>query len=349
MENKIKFEDKRINIIVNKIGLSQDIANFCIAKSKKYAIWLANQIKNNISVLGKNEELDLIFDWKRNFQLVNINELTFKQALKESKVYHKSLFVKTKDSLKNRKVILNCGDFKWVQLLTEEDCLEEGRAMGHCIGGHGHNTNISTGNTIAYSLRDKYNKPHLTFEMRVKDLIVFEFKGRANSQPKAEYLQYFIELLSIIEINKITDGVFHRTVKENLEFAKLIHEKNDKLLDINLKISIGINPILKNSVYFSNIHFYNNEEITIPYGVSVFEDLNLEFSSKIIIEDNLTVGGNVDIRSKEIVIGKNLRVGGNLFVISNNLNSIPDDCKVFGSVEFYNYDDWKNDKLVFEI
>ena len=46
MSNK-SYKDKRMNIIVNKIGLSEENALWCIDKDKKYAIWLANQIKNN--------------------------------------------------------------------------------------------------------------------------------------------------------------------------------------------------------------------------------------------------------------------------------------------------------------
>ena len=39
-----RFQDKRMNIMVNKIGLPEIVAEWCLSKSKKYSIWLANQI-----------------------------------------------------------------------------------------------------------------------------------------------------------------------------------------------------------------------------------------------------------------------------------------------------------------
>ena len=43
--NTNKFKDKRMNIMVNKIGLSEKKATWCLEKDKKYYIWIANQLK----------------------------------------------------------------------------------------------------------------------------------------------------------------------------------------------------------------------------------------------------------------------------------------------------------------
>ena len=69
MSNK-SYKDKRMNIIVNKIGLSEENALWCIEKDKKYAIWLANQIKNNQLELNQlaNANVDLILDWKKEIR-----------------------------------------------------------------------------------------------------------------------------------------------------------------------------------------------------------------------------------------------------------------------------------------
>ena len=37
--NTNKFKDKRMNIMVNKIGLSEKKATWCLEKDKKYYIW----------------------------------------------------------------------------------------------------------------------------------------------------------------------------------------------------------------------------------------------------------------------------------------------------------------------
>jgi len=38
------YTDKRMNILINKIGLSKEMASLCYEKSKKYCIWLGNQV-----------------------------------------------------------------------------------------------------------------------------------------------------------------------------------------------------------------------------------------------------------------------------------------------------------------
>ena len=38
------YTDKKMNIMVNKIGLDEKLADLCLQKSKKYSIWLANQV-----------------------------------------------------------------------------------------------------------------------------------------------------------------------------------------------------------------------------------------------------------------------------------------------------------------
>jgi len=113
----IQYQDKRMNIMVNKIGLSEEKALWCIDKSKKYAIWLANQMK--VRDLTKLEnEVDTILDWKREVQEVNLNELNFAQAIKEAREYQNSLFVPNANGLQNKNVVLDIGEFKWVQLIT---------------------------------------------------------------------------------------------------------------------------------------------------------------------------------------------------------------------------------------
>ena len=42
------YTDKKMNILINKIGLSYENAQFCYDKSKKYSIWLGNQVFKNL-------------------------------------------------------------------------------------------------------------------------------------------------------------------------------------------------------------------------------------------------------------------------------------------------------------
>lgn len=50
------------------------------------------------------------------------------------------------------------------QLTNPQECRYEGEKMGHCAGNYG--PEIENGRTLVYSLRDKQNRPHVTFEIR---------------------------------------------------------------------------------------------------------------------------------------------------------------------------------------
>jgi 2'-5' RNA ligase len=73
---------------------------------------------------------------------------------------------------------------------------DEGSAMGHCVGGYGHD--IRSGNVGIFSLRDPQNQPHATVEIRPnshddKGLAlpdngkVHQIQGKQNSEPNEEY------------------------------------------------------------------------------------------------------------------------------------------------------------------
>lgn len=49
------------------------------------------------------------------------------------------------------------------QLTNAQECRYEGDHMGHCVGQY--SSHIDSGNALVYSLRDKQNRPHVTFEI----------------------------------------------------------------------------------------------------------------------------------------------------------------------------------------
>jgi hypothetical protein len=326
-----KYTDKRMNIIVNKIGLTEEEALFCIEKHKKYAIWLANQIKDDKSIIKKNEEIDLILDWKRVEQTSNLNDFNFEQALEKANEFQKNLFINTENSLSNKNVVLNCGKFKWVQLLTDADCKEEGQAMGHCIGSNGHNQNISLGKTIAFSLRDEFNRPHLTFE--AKEGSIFEFKGTGNSVPKVEYLNCFYDLFKKFNFKTVTDYTFFKAIENNLQLAYDINELNSSFFNFDFKLKLGLNPFNDGDIIISKLNIFNTKKIDLPNNIKVYSNLELTFTEEVKLGDNLMVGGNLSINCKKIILGKKLKVGGNVLIKTVEDFKMPKDAKVFGNIE----------------
>lgn len=312
-----KFKDKRMNIIVNKIGLSEEVAISLINKSKKYCIWLANQVKLNEDILNQEQNIISIIDWKKEFQNINLNALSFEQALLQATEFQNSLFIQSdKSELTNEKVVLDCGPYKWVQLITEEQCTKEGQLMKHCIGGHGHSKRISSGESLAFSLRDKYNKPHVTIELYSNSKSIFEFKGNSNQIPKTKYLKYFLELAKKYEFSKITDST-HRAFINAPAIAKELLKINSEFFNINFTLQLGILPFSDNSIVIENLKIAN-EKITIklPNNLTFYTTVTLK-CKELKIGKNLIIGGNLQIHCQKLTIKDNIQVGGNVQIHSN--------------------------------
>mgnify|MGYP001299013988 FL=1 len=328
-----KFQDKRMNIMVNKIGLPELVAEWCVNKSKKYAIWIANQIRNNNMVrafhrsksgeeklINFNSDIDTILDWKKEVQDINLNEHNFETALRKAKKFHKDLFVPNLNGLKNTNVVLDCGEYKWVQLITVQDCKEEGKMMGHCIGGNGHNTRISTGGSVAFSLRDKYNKPHLTLEAHSDNKSIFEFKGNSNSVPKTEYLDYFVKLNEKYNFSQITDHTV-RSFENNIEAVEQITNANENFFSFDFKLKLGFLPFSSGESYVDTLNITTQKTIEIPDNVSFYSSISIATTEGVTLGENLLVGGNLTLQvaPSNLTIKDNIGVGGNLFLGGNLL------------------------------
>ena len=86
--------------------------------------------------------------------------------------------------------------------------------MGHCIGQSSHSGPISRGEHLAFSMRDRQNKPHITLEINSKGEII-EFKGKQNDVPIPSYMNHAVEFLNQKKDlwNGITDSTFWKGLK----------------------------------------------------------------------------------------------------------------------------------------
>ncbi len=71
---------------------------------------------------------------------------------------------------------------KIVKLLTKKAYEREGAMMRHCLG------NYAPGSTTIYSLRDKNNEPHVTFEITKYGDTVQQVKGKGNGLIHPRYI-----------------------------------------------------------------------------------------------------------------------------------------------------------------
>lgn len=90
------------------------------------------------------------------------------------------------------------GEFRIVRLKTPKalDC--ESNAMRHCIGHGAYDRLLDQDEHLLLSLRDAYNVPHATIEVRAGKIV--QFHGKANSTPKDSYRQAVERLLSPLGI-----------------------------------------------------------------------------------------------------------------------------------------------------
>lgn len=331
-KKKNMFKDRRLNIIVGKIGLTEQDANWCIKLHKKYCIWIANQIKDNPNIKNREGDILMILDWKKEIQDVNLNDFTFDTALQEARKLHGIMFKENNNSLKNKNVVLDLGNYKWVQLLTQEDCQEEGNAMGHCVGGH---SGIWREKSYAFSLRDEFNRPHLTLEARRENGVIFEFKGRNNGVPKAEYLQCYIELARKFStiLGTITDYTFTETITKNIVIAQQLNEANPKALDENLKLKLGLNLFKEGQTFMNSIQTEGAKTFKIPKELKIYGNLQVSLiGGKMEIPNDIIIGGSVTIRGTSIKLGDGIKIGGNLNLSKSNVTNIPNNLQVCGDV-----------------
>jgi hypothetical protein len=79
---------------------------------------------------------------------------------------------------------------KIVKLLSENAFKREGYLMSHCLGGY----SVRSGYDI-YSLRDKNNQPHATFEVSTKDKDILQIKGKGNGPIHPKYIHRVLAFL----------------------------------------------------------------------------------------------------------------------------------------------------------
>jgi len=249
MKKKPKIEEQTLNILkklnegliseaskkkvlIDKVGLSEENADYLDKTCGSLAVWMANKLidlqlvnmaswrasgietqltkQNAIDKLNsgnlKNyygQKVTEIMDWVRIGLDGNLGEyknLSIEELLKKSKEWHDSLGIGGGEInyVEKNPIILDFRNkdgegFYWVDLQTNNST-EECERMGHC-GRTGYGNNL-------YSLRDvrklpngKYtiNKSHLTASIG-RDGTLYQLKGPKNSKPKEEFHSYILPL-----------------------------------------------------------------------------------------------------------------------------------------------------------
>lgn len=228
------LEASKKDILINKVGLSQDNAEFLYGLCGPLSVWMANKLIgayvkhygdrtthpftpeelrkatiDNINKKGLSRQKTIIpgiMDWITvglNGNLGKYKQLSFPELKVESEKWHDELGVGEGDInyVEKNPIVLDFRDdegngFYWVDLETN-DSSEECDRMGHC-------GRTSRSNTI-YSLREvkplnnkyKLNKSHLTAAIG-DDGILYQLKGPKNSKPKDKFHKYIEPIFYVL-------------------------------------------------------------------------------------------------------------------------------------------------------
>ena len=162
---------------------------------RPFAAWLAEEVSAEHYTDGRKsrEDLRYVFDWW-NQTRVEIQGQTFLEAWEAAYRWHQRLAVVpvvTGGRPTPGVVVATFLDgSRMERIWTEKQLHDEGRVMGHCVGGYAHRSG-----TRLYSLRDATGKSEATLEMKPSGFLV-QAKGFSNAdQTKDKRVKSFVLLL----------------------------------------------------------------------------------------------------------------------------------------------------------
>jgi hypothetical protein len=215
---------KEISSIGERYGFVGDKESDNLEKSSKrkhkYDVWIAKEIKKDLSLLNQFNKIRLILDWTIQTK-ADIFSFSFEEAFQHQEIWHKDLFEKYKieelniQEVDNDRVLYRCSDRNhFIYLLNAEDLKYEGKLMSMCVGMDNYQSKVRNERSIILSLRDEKNVPHVTTEIDVKSGNIVQQYGKGNSTPKSEYKRLIIEF------------VLFATNYENLENKEVVRLLN---------------------------------------------------------------------------------------------------------------------------
>ena len=221
----IILEASKKKVLMDKVGLSEEQADYIEGKAGSLSVWLINKIIDKYISEGRTKEsiieqinkppglrrmdnsISSIMDWIRvglNSNVKDFKNLSFDELRDLSKEWHDSLNVKQGDInyVEENPILIDFRDedgngFYWANLQTNNSN-EECERMAHCA---------RTGEGTLYSLREvkpinekfKLNKSHLTASINEDNGIIYQLKGPKNSKPKEVFHKYIIPLFYLID------------------------------------------------------------------------------------------------------------------------------------------------------
>jgi hypothetical protein len=190
----------------------QDPRFFKWLQSEYRILYQRGEIKSEEHAKQYLDKFLQIYDWyshtiavEQNFSL---EEHNYESALCLSDRYHNDpesfiSRITTYESTNPQNIIAHFNNGYTIQLITSKNDLScEGNLMGHCSGDY--YEYVSNYQSFLFSLRDKFNKPHVTLEFNIDGKLV-QCKGKGNVDPIEKYqkmIDVWIKNTNILELIK---------------------------------------------------------------------------------------------------------------------------------------------------
>lgn len=336
-------EGSKIKILVDKLGLSNPVAEYLDKTYRKLSIWIANKLIDNylfdnpgqipafLSLSRYREDLVGLLDYIRvglNGNISTIKDYNLNQLFYAQKKWHDQLQIGSGkiNYDETNKVILDFRDsngsgYYWVDLDTTYS-REECDRMGHC----------GRANENLYSLRsfekisDKFtlNKSHITAAIS-DDGTVSQMKGPKNSKPSVELHKYILPLFELTNDDPDRSDATYFIER----FRSSYHPETDfQISDLpkeelmNLK---SLRPDLFDGLFMK----YKLFKLGL-IEINPFDQMPMSFDLKI-SPDNVDhfVGGDWVVREKRLPLsgvpyGRPRKIGMFETILSGNIEDIID-------------------------
>lgn len=187
------------------LGASDEVIEWCGAVLK------AQCKKEPPSVEEREHIIDYLISADAPKRLRKMSYAQAKESAKKWSEANQKRGRKTIEKDGDTEVLMDLGDGTViVKLLTKAAYEREGFLMRHCLGGY------SPGSSDVYSLRDKDNEPHVTFEITKGGDSVQQVKGKGNGSIHPRYIDPTLSFLKKMGIEVRTSemknlGYYHVT------------------------------------------------------------------------------------------------------------------------------------------
>jgi len=225
--------EEEVEKIINRISqLGESLGYIGINISKndkknsqrkhKYDVWIAKEVKKDISILDRVIDLRLIVDWAVETKS-DLFSYSFYEAFEQQALWHSQMFAMYEidkiniPNIDEDRIVFRFSDKKhFLYLLNAEELKYEGKIMGHCVGGSNYKQKIKNGLSLILSIRDSKNEPHVTIEIDTTSRMVIQQQGKGNSEPIKKYKNLLKEFILF-----------------STDFSDLNHKEVIKFLNIN--------------------------------------------------------------------------------------------------------------------